>query len=149
MTQPTRPTPPAAERQSATPQHGVLLFSHGSRDPLWRQPMEAVQTRIQSDRPDLLVGSAYLELCTPDLPTATEQLVRQGAQRITIVPMFLGTGRHAREDLPQLVTELRRTYAHVDFDVQQAIGEDPRMTALMAQIASEPSVSPQSPHSLR
>jgi len=141
MTQPTVPASPVAEGQSAMQLHGVLLFSHGSRDPLWRQPMEAVQARIQSDRPDLLVGSAYLELCAPDLPTATEQLVCQGAQRITIVPMFLGTGRHAREDLPQLVAELRRKYAHVDFDVQQAIGEDPRMTALMAEIASETAAS--------
>lgn len=118
-------------------QQGVVLFSHGSRDPLWRQPMEAVQARLQADRPDMRVCSAYLELCTPDLPTATAQLVQQGVQRITIVPMFLGTGRHAREDLPRIVDALRQAHAGVQFEVQQAIGEDARMTALMAQIAGE------------
>lgn len=99
--------------------------------------MEAVQVRLQSDRPDLRVTCAYLELCTPDLPTATAQLVQHGVQHITIVPMFLGTGRHAREDLPRIVDELRQAHAGVQFHVQQAVGEDARMTALMAQIAGE------------
>ena len=31
-----------------TPQtHAIVLFAHGSRDPLWHRPMEAVATLIQ------------------------------------------------------------------------------------------------------
>ena len=114
---------------------GIVLFAHGSRDPLWPAPMEAVRERIQSQRPDLAVRCAYLELCAPDLPTAVQELVAQGALAITIVPMFLGTGKHAREDLPQLVAALRSAHPQVQFAVQAAIGEDPRMTELMAEIA--------------
>ena len=51
--------------------------------------------------------------------------------------MFLGTGKHAREDLPVLVQALREAHPGVQLQVQPAIGEDPRMTALMAQIACE------------
>ena len=51
--------------------------------------------------------------------------------------MFLGTGKHAREDLPLLVQDLRAAHPGVRFHVQTAIGEDPRMTALMADIACE------------
>lgn len=115
----------------------IVLFAHGSRDPLWRAPVEAVAARIASDHPSLGVACAYLELCQPTLADAAAQLMAQGATQIAIVPMFLGTGKHAREDLPVLVTSLRAAHPHVLFKVQGAIGEDPRMTALMAQIACE------------
>ena len=118
-------------------QKAIVLFSHGSRDPLWRAPIEAVAARIAAQHPARPVACAYLELCTPSLAEATQQLVTQGAIHVTVVPMFLGTGKHAREDLPVLVQELHATHPGVQFHVQAAIGEDPRMTALMADIACE------------
>ena len=121
-----------------TPTQGIVLFAHGSRDPLWRAPIEAVEDHIRAHHPGVAVRCAYLELTTPDLPQAVEDLVDQGATAVTIVPMFLGTGKHAREDLPMLVAELRARHPRVQVHVQAAIGEDPRMTALMAHIACTP-----------
>ena len=118
-------------------QAAIILFAHGSRDVLWRVPLEAVAARIGAQQPDRLVVCAYLELCTPSLADACRQLAAQGATQITVVPMFLGTGKHAREDLPLLVQDLRNTHPAIEFHVQAAIGEDPRMTALMAEIACE------------
>jgi sirohydrochlorin cobaltochelatase len=115
----------------------VVLFSHGSRDPLWRAPLEAVATHIQAEQPHRPVACAYLELCEPNIAQVVQTLVAQGAAAITVVPMFLGTGKHAREDLPLLVSELRAQHPGITFHVQQAIGEDARMTALMAHIACE------------
>ena len=121
---------------------GIVLFAHGSRDPLWRAPIEAVRERIQSQNPAMAVRCAYLELCAPDLPTAVQELIAQGATSITVVPMFLGTGKHAREDLPQLMQLMHAAHPQIKFSVQTAIGEDPRMTALMASIACTPAESP-------
>ncbi len=114
---------------------GIILFAHGSRDPLWRAPIEAVREHIEAQSPRLAVRCAYLELCAPDLAQAARELAGLGARAITVVPMFLGTGKHAREDLPQLVQALHANHPGVQFHVQPAIGEDPRMTALMASIA--------------
>ena len=120
------------------PHHGVILFAHGSRDPQWRAPIEAVRQHIARHQPQVLTCCAYLELCEPDMAQATRDLLAQGAASITITPMFLGTGKHAREDLPQLMAARRAQHPQVQFTVQQAIGEDPRMTALMADIACTP-----------
>ena len=115
---------------------GIALFAHGSRDPLWRAPMEAVRQRIEAQHPQLPVRCCYLELCVPSLQDAVQELVStHGVNHLTVVPMFLGTGKHAREDLPLLMELLRSAHPNVQFQVQQAIGEDPRMTALMADIA--------------
>lgn len=120
---------------NAAPRHGVILFAHGSRDPQWRQPMEAVAERARALDPHTEVACAYLELTEPDLPTCASRLVQAGVERITIVPMFLGVGRHAREDLPLLVAELRRVHPSVQWQLQPAIGEQAAVVDLLARLA--------------
>jgi len=115
----------------------IVLFGHGSRDPLWRLPMETVATRLRALQPGVPVRCAYLELDTPDLGTAAGELVAAGATEVTIVPMFLGTGRHAREDLPALVRQMQQLQPGVRFVLQQPVGEDARVLELIAKIAME------------
>lgn len=122
----------------AQPERAVVLFGHGSRDPLWHKPMEAVMERIQSQQPDVAVACAYLELSQPDLPTASAQLIAQGVSNIAVVPMFLGVGRHAREDLPEIVAGLTQQYPQVTFALRPAVGEDPRLLQVLSEIATEP-----------
>ena len=125
---------------TATPSpspRGIVLFAHGSRDPLWHKPIEAVAAHIASLSPNTPVACAYLELSTPDLATATRSLLAGGVVHITILPLFLGVGKHAREDLPQLVAELRATHPDIHFALKAAVGEDARLVQLMAQIALE------------
>lgn len=120
---------------SMTRTSGVILFAHGSRDPLWRLPIDAVAQRMRAQHPGLPVAVAFLELTEPDLPHTVETLMKQGVAHVRIVPMFLGVGRHAREDLPELVQGLTEAYPQMSFELLPAIGEHPAMTALMAEIA--------------
>ncbi|MEO7105658.1 MAG: CbiX/SirB N-terminal domain-containing protein [Rhodoferax sp.] len=115
--------------------HGIILFAHGSRDPLWHKPIEAVATHITNLAPNTPVVCAYLELSTPDLAVATQLLLEGGVEHITILPMFLGVGKHAREDLPLLVAGLLVQHPHIQFTLKPAIGEDVRLVKLMAEIA--------------
>lgn len=117
--------------------HAIVLLSHGSRDPLWREPIEAVARQITALHPHRPVLCAYLELCTPTLAEATAALLERGAGELTVVPMFLGTGKHTRNDLPVLIETLQSTYPHLKIHLQSAIGEHPQMTLLMAEIASQ------------
>lgn len=81
-----------------------------------------------------LVRCAYLEIMQPDLPGAVASLIATGATHIDVLPMFLGLGRHAREDLPALVDGLRKTHPTLELTLRPAIGEDPRLVELIAQI---------------
>jgi len=114
---------------------GIILFAHGSRDPLWHQPIAAVAARVAQLSPNSPVVCAYLELSTPDLGTAVRTLIEQGVHAITVLPLFLGVGKHAREDLPVLVDDLRAAYPSVTFTLRPAVGEDTRLVQLLAEIA--------------
>ena len=116
---------------------GLILLAHGSRDPLWRQPIEAVQAAVQATQPDLPCLCAYLDACAPDLPTAAGALIEQGITQLSVLPLFLGTGKHAREDIPRLLQALCLQYPHCQFELMTAAGENPRVTALLAQLALE------------
>jgi sirohydrochlorin cobaltochelatase len=117
--------------------HAVVLFAHGSRDPLWHKPMEAVAAQLLANQPGLTVRCAYLELSTPDLTSVCRVLMAADVACISVLPMFLGVGRHAREDLPVLLTQLQAQYPQVRFVLKPAVGEDQRLIQLLAQIAAE------------
>ena len=120
---------------SKAPQQAVILFAHGSRDALWRRPIEAVAQQMKQLSPTTEVVCAYLELTEPDLASTVAQLLVNGIDAVRIVPMFLGVGKHAREDLPKLVQELKLQYPHVFFELRQAVGEEPELIRIMASIA--------------
>ena len=116
-------------------ERGILLFAHGSRDLRWREPVEAVARRVAEQDAQSQVACAYLELIEPDLPTAAARMVGNGARVIRVVPLFLGMGKHVREDLPRLVEALRTAYPAVEFTLQKAVGEEPQLIDLMARLA--------------
>ena len=115
--------------------YAIILFGHGSRDALWHLPIQAVAQRVRTASPSTQVTCAYLELTEPSLAASAADLIDSGVTQITILPMFLGVGRHAREDLPALIAELKQNHPSVEFNVQPAVGENPSVLDLLAQIA--------------
>ena len=128
-------TPTTLLSATPVPMVGVILFAHGSRDVLWRAPIEAVATTMRERQPDTLVRCAYLELCEPSLPDAASAFVASGCRHLKIFPLFLGVGKHAREDLPVLVAQIRTDYPDVSVELMATAGESPALIALMAELA--------------
>lgn len=114
---------------------GIILLAHGSRDPQWRDPIEAVAAQVRLREPGTPVSCAYVELCPPSLPEAATNLIAAGARHIRVFPLFFGIGKHAREDLPLLVERVRLAHPGVEVELLPAAGEYRELTALMASIA--------------
>jgi sirohydrochlorin cobaltochelatase len=108
----------------------IVVFAHGSRDPLWKLPIEAVAQRIAEMAPSTQVRCAYLELTTPSLDSVVDEFTTEfiatkpmNTLGIRIFPLFFGVGKHAREDLPLLVQALRAKYPNTRFDLLKSAGE--------------------------
>ena len=126
---------PANHGANGVPARALVLFAHGSRDPLWHRPIQAVAQAIARQSPGTRVACAYLELSQPELPQVTSELAAEGIKHITVVPMFLGVGRHAREDLPQLLAQMRTQYPDLVFQLMPAVGENPEVVEMLAAVA--------------
>jgi sirohydrochlorin cobaltochelatase len=115
---------------------GLILLAHGSRDPRWAEPFEAVAAAVRERAPQLAVRQAYLELMQPDLAGAVDTLINEdGATHIDVLPLFLGAGNHLKRDLPPMLAALRAAHPQAEIALHPAVGEHPALTAALAQIA--------------
>lgn len=103
----------------------LILFGHGARDPRWAAPFLKLQESIRAAQPALDVSLAFLEFMPPRLPERVEQLVQDGCDDITVVPVFFGQGGHVLRDLPAMVDALRAAYPAIGLKIAPAVGEDP------------------------
>ena len=114
--------------------NAVVLLGHGSRDPIWCQPMQAMAKAIVHAQPELPVVCAYLELCEPTAEHAIGELVQRnpGLRTIVVYPVFLGMGLHLREDLPQLAQTLQQQFPQIQVHFTPALGMDEQLIQLVA-----------------
>ena len=110
---------------------GVILFAHGSRDPEWARPFEAICAVLARELPAAIVSVAYLEAMRPSLPEAVAAL--RGVDTIRVVPVFFGYGGHVKEDLPRLVSTLQAAHPDVRITLAKPIGEDPAVVEAIAR----------------
>jgi sirohydrochlorin cobaltochelatase len=114
---------------------GLILFAHGARDPRWALPFQAVLEHIAQQQPQVQLRLAFLELMAPSLAHAGAELCAAGCSQVDVLPMFLGTGGHLRQDLPPMMQGLRTSHPTVQWRLHQAIGEQPRVRDAMAATA--------------
>ena len=126
-----RPAAPAA----------VVLFGHGSRDPRWTEPFEAVRAAVERQAPGAVVRLAYLEHSTPGLDAVVAALAGEGHREVTLVPLFLGAGAHVRHDIPAQAAGVAARYG-VALQVAPFIGDAPAVIdAIARHVASTASGS--------
>ena len=116
---------------------GLILFAHGARDPRWSEPFERLKRKVQTARPGLPVALAYLEIMQPDLAGAADQLIAAGCRSLRIVPVFLGQGRHVREDLPAMVATLAARHPAIAIALVTTVGEHDAVLDRIADVAVE------------
>jgi sirohydrochlorin cobaltochelatase len=115
--------------------HGVVLFAHGARDPRWAEPFQRLSARLSALRGEDAgpVSLAFLELMSPDLPSAIAAQADEGASVVTVVPVFFGQGGHVRRDLPAILDKCRELLPAVEIRCSTAVGEDDSVIDAIAE----------------
>jgi sirohydrochlorin cobaltochelatase len=116
----------------------IVLVAHGSPDPDWRRPIEAVVRRLREKEPARTVVVAYLGFLEPSFGQAMEELVAAGHRRVLVLSAFLSPGgRHIKEDVPKLVTEQAAVHPGVVIELRPgALGAEPEVVEAMAEAAA-------------
>jgi sirohydrochlorin cobaltochelatase len=111
----------------------IVLFAHGARDPDWARPFRQLALELGERLPGERIVLAFLELMPPSLPECAAALYAEGIRSLRVVPVFLGSGGHLKDDLPKLVAELRGRYTDLQITLEPPIGEQPEVIAAIAQ----------------
>jgi sirohydrochlorin cobaltochelatase len=115
----------------------VVLLAHGSPDPDWRRPIEALAQRLRAREPGRVVMVAYLGFLEPSLEQAVAQLGVQGHRWLLVLAAFLSPGgRHLKEDVPRLVAEQAQVHPELRIELRPgALGAEPEVVEALAEAA--------------
>jgi sirohydrochlorin cobaltochelatase len=115
---------------------GILVIGHGSRDPRSNREFEELVDCIRQRRPDSDVRHAYVELAAPSLAVGLEAIASCN-DRVVVVPLFLFTAGHVKNDIPLALASARRKFPRVEFKAGRVLGVHPAMAELAYHRAFE------------
>ena len=111
----------------------VVVIAHGSRAEVANDAHRQVATDLdQRLGSGVTVVPAFLELAEPDIGSAIDAAVVDGAIEVLLLPHFLYPGRHVGTDIPAIVDDARRRHPMVTVTLLEATGADPAMADLVA-----------------
>lgn len=115
----------------------IVLLGHGSRMPEANDPLPEMAGWCAERMEGVRVRGAFLQLAEPRAEEVVEELVKEGAGSVCIIPFFLYPGVHVQEDIPELAQKLRGLYPQVEFTVADHLGVHPLMADIVAERAGK------------
>jgi sirohydrochlorin ferrochelatase len=106
-------------------QLGIIVIDHGSRRSESNSQLLDFVQLLKRQGQYKIVEPAHMEIAQPDMATAMDNCVRQGALYIVIHPWFLGPGRHWREHIPRLAADAASSHSQVAYVVTEPLGLHP------------------------
>jgi sirohydrochlorin ferrochelatase len=117
---------------------GIIIVDHGSRREESNQMLEEVArlfSRRFAERFEI-VEPAHMELSEPSIASAYARCAERGAERVVVVPFFLGPGKHWTQDIPRLTMEAARNFPRTQYHVAPTLGIDDLILDLLAKRAT-------------
>jgi len=109
----------------------VVLIAHGSRNEPANAELRELAERLAASGRYPIVEPAFLELAEPEIGTAGDRCVEQGAARVLMVPYFLSMGVHLIRDLTAAREDLSRRHPEIAFLLGPPLGPDPLLEQLV------------------
>lgn len=110
----------------------LLVVGHGSRDADGVDEYWALASTIRAAAGDLLTGFGFVELASPTVDEAIDDLVARGATEIVSVPLVLLAAGHLKNDGPAALARARTRHLHVQFRLARDLGIEPGVLEITA-----------------
>lgn len=89
---------------------------HPGNDP-YREGLERVAAALRERLPGIPVAIGYNEFCFPSVPQVMDEVIRQGANRVLVIPSMLTPGGlHSQIDIPRTLDQIRGRYPGVSIE---------------------------------
>jgi sirohydrochlorin ferrochelatase len=116
--------------------HGLLLLSHGSRDPRAAAVVEELVQALAL-RSGLPVRSCHLDFTDPAPDMALRQMAADGFASVRVVPLLFTPGYHVTHDVPEAI-EASGVEGRLSVSVAPAlVSDEPRARKLLLRALEE------------
>jgi cobalt transport protein ATP-binding subunit len=105
---------------------------HGSRDADGVDEFWALASTIRDAVGDLLTGFGFIELASPTVDEAIDDLIERGATEIVSVPLVLLAAGHLKNDGPAALARARARHPEVRFSLARDLGIEPGVLEITA-----------------
>ena len=110
----------------------MLVVGHGSRDAEGVAEFWALARAIRATAGELLTEFGFIELASPTVDEAIDDLVARGATEIVTVPLVLLAAGHLKNDGPAALARARTRHRQVHFLLARDLGIEPHLLELAA-----------------
>jgi sirohydrochlorin ferrochelatase len=90
-----------------------------------------LQSKLEGTGAQVLLSC--LEFIQPHPDQAVQLLADQGLDQVVIMPFLLGHGKHATEELEEVLQDLQGSFAGIDLKLTDGLGSDPRLADLILE----------------
>jgi cobalt/nickel transport system ATP-binding protein len=115
------------------PEPSLFVVAHGSRSTAGVDEVRRFLRVLREEAPDHDVDLGFIELAAPDLDTAIDKTVADGAVDVVAVPLVLLGAGHAKNDGPAALDRARHRHPQVRFRYATPLGVHP----LVLEVAEE------------
>jgi len=118
-------------------EEAVILLAHGSQSSGAGEGVQEVASQVRERLGGSRVILAFLQFNHPNLAEAIEQAVAEGMKRIVVVPFFLASGAHVREDIPEGLKQARLKNPGAEILLSPPLLPDPRIAEILVDRVGE------------
>ena len=119
--------------------NALILISHGSPRAQANEEFLSLVERVAqmvAGQYSLVTG-AFLGSTTPDIATAINDAISQGATSINVLPYFLNSGVHVAKDVPAIIEQQQQNNPHCTITLLPCFGLDSNIVELItAQVTN-------------
>jgi sirohydrochlorin cobaltochelatase len=101
--------------------NGIVVVGHGSRS---REAFDVFHEVVAYFREKMgkPVEGCFMELSQPNIPDTINNMYEKGIRDIIVVPYFLYPGIHIKEDIPEILVQIKEKYSDLSISMAKPIG---------------------------
>lgn len=103
--------------------NGILIVGHGSRAIDAQNIFNSIVTKLKQKGYQNVKG-ANMEFASPTINEAVLEFVNEGIFNIKVMPLFLYNGIHIKEDIPEMLEQIKKEHKDLNFEMMSVLGDD-------------------------
>ncbi|MDR2754292.1 MAG: hypothetical protein LBC20_01175 [Planctomycetaceae bacterium] len=116
---------------------GILVVAHGSRIKETEEVLISLLNLVKQKIPEFCIEYAFMEFSDKTLEKGIAALAAKNVSEIKVVPYFLFSGIHLKEDIPNMIKQCMIHYPEINVVMGQSLGIDHRLADILADRIKE------------